>query len=618
MSMKKGIHIIAALLFGLTSCAKFLEETPTTSLYNNLYDTEDVLESHIYGILGRFYGSTLFTGEGAEFLNLCSPLIHHGLESTAVRNTYYLSALDYTQYSTSAKNQNFFRGIFNIVNACNVLIANLSNSSVDEAYKREIEAEARFYRAFAYFRLVRTWGDVPIRKSTITVENVSAKRDAYYDVYAFIVEDLRFAQTYMRDPLRVQQLTPGKSRVNKYAATACLSTVYCTIGSLLTSPDDNFWDNTKEGRQPNFSALGIHSASDAFILALAEAEKLIPEAVTYDPSCPYRLAEKYGDLFNWDSIHYPAVYTLPERIFVLPITKSFGNREVTFPEYTLPPYAEGTQYRTDLVATGKGRWRPDRWTYQHWCEDYPGVKGTGNAANVWDSSADPRFDLTLYHTKVFNEQSQSYTQIYPSPDKIKSNASKTHSYPYFRKYWSRLYAADSGEADMYLMRYAEVYLNAVEAAAELGQVEKAYRYMDVIHARARHSVPDGETDAAMPKWAAGKYTTIEQLRNQIFWERIYETFGENHEFDETHRHGATWLCEQLSVPMNAFLRLPEQEKLYNTDSHKSYFYPGPEPYEYVTDPQTARKGLLWDYPATELNYNDALSLSDQNDFSYGL
>lgn len=612
--MKKFVYILGLSLC-LASCTKFLQEKQTTGLQEGLYDSETVLESHIYGILGRFYGSTGYTGEGTEFLNLCSPLIHHGLESSTVRNTYYASALDYTQYSTSGKNQNFFRNVFNIVNACNVLIANLADSPVDTVYKREIMAEARFYRAFAYFRLVRTWGDVPIRRETITLENVNAIRDPYYKVYDFIIEDLRYAQKNMRSPQRVEEVTPNKSRVNKYAATAFLSTVYCTIGSLLTSQDDNFWNNDKEERQPAFT--GIESAEDAYALALEEAEKLIPGSTNYDAGCNYALADNYGDLFNWDSIDFPEVYTLKERIFVLPITNGLGNKNVTFAEFTLPPYAEGTEFRDDLVATGRGRWRPDRWTYQHWCEDYPGVRGTGKAANVWDSSSDPRFDYTMYHTKVYNSQSQSYSAVYPNPDKITSNASKSHTYPYFRKYWSRRYSSDSGEADMYLMRYAEVYLNAAEAAAELGNVPLAHKYMEVIHSRARKSAPAGQT-ATMPKWNDDQYTTTEELRNQIFWERIYETFGENHEFDETHRHGATWLCEQLSAPMNAFLELPEQARLYNTEAHKSYFYPGPEPYKYVTDVQTARKGLLWDYPATELNYNDALTVNDQNDYTYGL
>lgn len=600
----------------LASCNKLLEERQTTSLVDGLYDTEEVLESHIYGILGRFYGSTMYTGEGVEFLNLCTPLIHHGLESTVVRNAYYSSALDYTQYSTSAKSQNFFRGMFNIVNACNVLMAHLPDSPVEEAYKREIEAEARFYRAFAYFRLVRTWGDVPIRRECISSANVNALRDPWYRVYEFIIEDLTFAQQSMRTPQRVEQLTPGKSRVSRYAATAVLSTVYCTIGSLLTSPEDNFWDSAKPGRAPEFQS--IKTAEDAYRLALAEAEKLIPGTETYDVQCPYQLAANYGDLFRWDSISFPEVYQLKERVFVLPITNVLGNREVTLPGYTLPPYAEGTSYRDDLVSTSKGRWRPDRWAFQHWCEDYPGVKGTGSASNVWASSADPRLDYTLYHTNVYDQKNKSYSAVYPNPAKINANASSKLTYPYFRKYWSHLYASDAGEADLYLMRYAEVYLNAAEAAAETGDADKAYRYIEVLHARARASVPEGQAPSALPKWEPGKYATREQLRNQIFWERIYETFGENHEFDETHRHGATWLCQQLSEPMNAFLKLPEQAKLYNTEKHKSYFYPGPEPYEYVTDPQTARKGLLWDYPATELNYNDALTQKDQNDFTYGL
>ena len=95
--MKKLINKLAIAFFASTSCVDFLEENPTTSLQTGLYDTEEALESQIYGILGRFYGSTTFTGEGMEFLNLSGPLLHHGMESSATRNTYYQSLLQYTQ-----------------------------------------------------------------------------------------------------------------------------------------------------------------------------------------------------------------------------------------------------------------------------------------------------------------------------------------------------------------------------------------------------------------------------------------------------------------------------------------------------------------------------------------
>ncbi|MBR1706169.1 MAG: RagB/SusD family nutrient uptake outer membrane protein [Bacteroidales bacterium] len=617
--MRKIIPVLL-LALALTSCSDFLEERQITGINeDSVYESEEMLESGIYGILGKWYSSSGLLGEGFEFLAQCSALIHHGLNtSTGRTKPYYTSCLLYSQYSSSIKNNTFFRWCYDVVNASNVLIDNLPASPVDEGYKREIEAEARFYRAWMLFRIVRVWGDCPLRTAQVSPSDIDAPRTPFWEVYAQIVEDLHFAEQYMRSPARVSEVTPGKDRASRYAATAVLSSVYTTIGSLLTASDDNFWDSAR--RTPDFTPLGIQTAADAYTLALETAQKLIPGNPAHDPGCPYRLAEKFGDLFAYDPAFNRSgeagTYTAwsnPEKIFTLPVTKTTYSTLATF---SLPPYAEGTAFTGDLETTGFGRWRPNRWVFQKWCETYPGEKGTGRAANVYVGSADPRLDLTLYHTQVYNMKTREWTPIYPNAEKITSNVSTTHVFPYLRKYWSRNYACDYGEADLYVMRLAEVYFNAAEACAELGRLDEARAYVEAIHARARRSVADGAPEADAPSWPSDAYGTVEEMREALFWERIFEFLGEGHEWDETHRHGATFLVNTVSKPKNLFLLRPEQAKYWTS----GYLYPcdGDAPYQYSEDPDEVRKGLLYAYPNEELNYNSTLTSDDQNDFWYGI
>ena len=152
--LKKTIYFFL-MLFVAVSC-DFLKEKQTTSLSGNVYDSETMLESHINGIIGRFITKSSFTGEAHEYLSLSSGIIHHGINgTTAYAKPYYASIYKLTQYSTSPKNSNLFTLCYGIVNSCNVLIDNLEDSPVDPAYKREIEAEAMFYRAYIMFRLVK-------------------------------------------------------------------------------------------------------------------------------------------------------------------------------------------------------------------------------------------------------------------------------------------------------------------------------------------------------------------------------------------------------------------------------------------------------------------------------
>lgn len=599
------------ILFAAVSC-DFLKEKQTTSLSGNVYDSEMMLESHINGIIGRFITKSSFTGEAHEYLSLCSGIIHHGINGTsAYAKSYYASIYKLTQYSTSPKNSSLFTLCYGIVNSCNVLIDNLEDSPVDPAYKREIEAEAMFYRAYIMFRLVKVYGDCPIRLTPSDLDNLDARRQPYYDVYKQIITDLIYCQENMRSPERVEKVTPGSGRVNKYAATALLSSVYVTIGSLMTDLETNFWDENDPSRSPDFKSVGIDTYEDAYELALTEAEKLIPESGVADPHSPYRLADRFGDLFDWD----PAVshngytaYDNPERIFVLPVTSPCDS---WLAKTSLPQFPEGMTYQGESQNSYNGRWRPSRWVFQKWCETYPGERVQTEKNDYYKDSSDPRLALTMFYGSVLNVSNQKSTNIYPTV--FNSNNAKTNAFPYLRKHMSRNYHHDTGEADCYLIRLAEVYLNAAEAAAELGKTQKACDYIECLHARARRSVPEGEPEAEMPKWT----TVPSDLRTAIFWERMFEQLGEGHEYDNVHRWGATWLSQNITMPKNEFNSRPEQDKFWQG----GYVYPqNPEKtqYMYPSDVQELRKSLLYSYPDSELNYNNSLTSSDQNPFWWGL
>lgn len=610
-------------LLVITACTDYLEERQITSVSGNVYDTPEMLETHINGIIGRFITQTSFTGEGQEYPSMSSGIIHHGINgTTGYVKPYYASIYKLTQYSTSQKNNSFFGVCYGIINACNLLLDNLPASPVDPAYKTEIEGEAKFYRAYVLFRIVKIWGDCPIRIHTSTPENVDMGRSPFWEVYAQIVADLKEAERKMRSPQRAESVNPHCGRVNRYAATALLSSVYVTIGSLLTDTETNFWDASLPNRHPDFSGLGILTSRDAYALALEAAEKILPESDTKEADAPYRLATKFGDLFHWDPAFSRDGYTAynnPERIFVLPVTNTCQSY---LARYSLPPHPEGTDYPATVNTSNSGRWRPSRWVYQHWCETYPDpARRIENAKfSLWGGSLDPRLELTMWADSILNTSTKKWTKIYPIVISVAEGASINTSlvFPYFRKYWSRSYKHDAGEADSYQIRLAEIYLNAVEAAAELNQPEKAYKYMEVLHSRARHSVPDGQPDSDLPRWTPGQFGNIAEWRTAIFWERMFELLGEGHEYDEVHRHGARWISETITQPKNEFLRLPEQACFW----WGGYVYPHDRatriPYQYPEDIQELRKSLLFAYPSNELNYNNVLSSADQNPYWWGM
>ena len=586
------------ILIALSSCSGFLEEKQTTGLHDTIYTSEAMLEANIYGIISGFSGTYGITGEPMEFFSQASALTHWG-GTSRLGKPKWDSVLKFTQYSTNEVNNKYFQVIYKCIDYCNVLLANLPDSPIDESFKRQIEAEAKFYRGVLYFNAVRIWGDLPLRTEVITVENsTNCPRSSYSKVYAQIVDDFTDAAAGMRSPQEVRDNYNGALRPDKFAPIAYLSSVYVTIGSLLSSQDDNFWDNSKENRRPDFSSMGIITAEDAYRKALACAESLIPESELRNPECRYQLVDKYSDLFHFDPEYSSIAYDNPEQIFALLYTPQSGGGYHA--SRTLPQYCEGTR---DCVETSHssntGRFRPNRWVFQKWCETYPGTKQSGR----YISSSDPRLDASLFYSSIVNACNEKVTKIYPNVLENK----KISVYPYFKKYWSSTYNMDTGSTVFYCMRFAEVYLNAAEAAAYLKQDQKAYDYIEVLHKRARG------TESDQPRWEAKRFATTEELLIGIFWERIFELYGEGHEWNEVHRHGAQWIIDNISIPKNEFLDRAESADLRKSGSDQKSYNSG---FYYSTSVEEVRKGLLAAFPNNEFLYNKGISYENQNDYYF--
>ena len=624
--MMRRTILVTLVAFIVLSCS-FLDEKMTTGV-NRVYDAESELEASLRGCIAPIDGGASWTGEPQEKIFSGSGIVHWSMAESVTRlaSSDWTESLKFTAASSNATMCSFFANHYIGIDRCNTLVAALQTSLVNEEYKRHVEAEARFYRGFWYFNVVRFWGDAPLRLEPSTVSTTSAPRAKYDRLYVQELRDFEFAAANMRTASQLAAEVPGESRPDRYAAVAYLSTVWLTIGSLLSHPDDNFWNPEKEGRAPDFSDLEAFAglsfplssadsrtaAGIAYREALRYAEMLIPESRHHEPECGYNLCEKSSDLYQWSRDFRDSrgndSWSLPERIFAYSITPYASTAYL--PKRTLPQYVGGSAnfVKSDGNA---GRQRPDRWFFQKWCETYPGNMGTGTASDIYVSSSDPRLDVTMYHTSYFNNSTQENQNIYP---RSLNRPDHYFGMPYFRKYFSPEYDYNAGFADLYLMRLTQVYLNAAEAAAFIGETDKAYDYIEILHARARAT----RGGAMQPQWAKGQFSTMEQLINAIVWERLFELCAEGgHEWFDTHRFGATWLVKNIAKPKNEFLLRKEQSNRNdygrNGRSYRDLYY-GAD-FQYTEDPAEARKGLLLAFPSTELNYNTQIE-DAKNDYGF--
>jgi len=83
--------------------------------------------------------------------------------SSASDATFLNNFDNFTATSTEGQLSDFWNGQYQSINLCNQVLDNIPGISMNEALKTRYLAEAKFIRAYAYFRLVRAFGDVPLR-----------------------------------------------------------------------------------------------------------------------------------------------------------------------------------------------------------------------------------------------------------------------------------------------------------------------------------------------------------------------------------------------------------------------------------------------------------------------
>lgn len=101
----------------------------------------------------------------------------------------------------------------------------------------DVIGQAYFLRAFAYFNLVRLYGDIPLRLGNITAETVHLAKSTQKEVYAQIISDTQTAARLMNG-------AGGVAYPKQDAANMLLSKVYMTLATAPASLQDsgeNYW-----------------------------------------------------------------------------------------------------------------------------------------------------------------------------------------------------------------------------------------------------------------------------------------------------------------------------------------------------------------------------------------
>lgn len=111
--------------------------------------------------------------------------------STPSDATFFNKFDTFTVGSTEGSLLGFWTGQYQNIQLCNQVLDNIPGITMDAALKTRFLAEAKFVRAYSYFRLVRAYGDVPLRLHIPKdASEYNLPRAPKAEVYAQIEKDL--------------------------------------------------------------------------------------------------------------------------------------------------------------------------------------------------------------------------------------------------------------------------------------------------------------------------------------------------------------------------------------------------------------------------------------------
>jgi hypothetical protein len=225
--MKNIFIILIILTFFCTSCNEdFINLSPEDQeSAASFFHTEEQFRQAVtaaYVPLRDFLNNDFYTGE------MRSDNTHYEYYSSNRGSGYVFRELiaDFLDQSDNTYINAVYYHCYAGISRANIVITRISGADIDEAAKNNIEGQAKFLRAFNYFKLVRYFGGVPLYIKEVTTANEAfLPRSTAEQVYEQIIADA----TDAIDKLNPPSGFPQSGEASKGSATMLLAEVYMTL-----------------------------------------------------------------------------------------------------------------------------------------------------------------------------------------------------------------------------------------------------------------------------------------------------------------------------------------------------------------------------------------------------
>ncbi len=224
---KLSLIVACSSLLTMPACKKsFLDvppqaKQPAVTFWKTSDDATKGVNS-IYANL-RTWGNTAFPALAVESIPG-----DDAEKGSSPNDASYLNNFDnYTAASTEGQFGGFWEAQYQNINLCNQVLDNIPAINMDASLKARYLAEAKFVRAYSYFRLVRAFGDVPLRLNVPKdASEFNIPRTPKAQVWAAIEKDLDEAAAILPQTYPAADL----GRATKGAALALHAKVAMYLG----------------------------------------------------------------------------------------------------------------------------------------------------------------------------------------------------------------------------------------------------------------------------------------------------------------------------------------------------------------------------------------------------
>jgi len=234
--MKTKIYLVCAIAILMSSCSDLLEEDPKGQLTADTYfKTQaeldmsvnalyNMVNSQIYG--GDTYIVSFNRGDDATTNAGSNKQRHRDFDTFNVPDNNDFVVLSWVN-------------LYKVIKCANYIVDNASRTPTSEEEINIAIGQAKYWRAFCYFKLVREFGDIPLVLTTDIDYEISPSPVA--DIYEQIVSDLQDCETlptiYSTAP---RSMYGADAWVTQQVAKSTLSAVYMAMAGWPLNQASNY------------------------------------------------------------------------------------------------------------------------------------------------------------------------------------------------------------------------------------------------------------------------------------------------------------------------------------------------------------------------------------------